>query len=113
MRARFVRWFAAQPAWVGTALVLALLLSPARTLSAAPALSPETTEAQLSRARALGVARSLAWLRLLHYRPDLKRQPVSQVDGASFFLAKTGARDPEAELAATLRAFNAARRRRA
>jgi len=53
----------------------------------------------------LGIAHSRGWLRLLHYRQRGPRQAVSQVDGKRFFLAPGGARDPDAELAATLVAF--------
>src|ERR1700730_4876560 len=56
-------------------------------------------------AREMGLARSLEWQRLVHYRPDRWGNPVSEVDGQEFFLAPTGRRDPEAELEATLNAF--------
>ena len=64
-----------------------------------------TTASWLMRARVLGIARSRAWLRLLHYLPRGTREVVSQVDGKRFFLSPDGARDPQAELAATLVAF--------
>ncbi len=55
----------------------------------------------------MGLAQSLAWQRLVHYRaaPDPWGNLVSDVDGQEFFLAPTGKRDPEAELEATLNAF--------
>jgi hypothetical protein len=59
----------------------------------------------LTRARELGIAHSRGWLRLLHYHPRGPRRAVSEVDGKRFFLAPGGARDSEAELAATLIAF--------
>ncbi len=68
-------------------------------------LVPESTAQLLLRAREVGIAHSRSWLRLLHYLPRGVRQVVSQVDGKRFFLAADGARDPEAELAATLLAF--------
>jgi hypothetical protein len=61
----------------------------------------------IAAARALGIARSIEWQRLVHYRPGAWGSPVSEVDGKEFFLAKTGKHDPEAELVATLSAFMA------
>jgi hypothetical protein len=59
----------------------------------------------VARAREMGLAQSLEWQRLLHYRPDPWGSPVSEVDGQEFFLAPSGKHDPEAELEATLIAF--------
>jgi hypothetical protein len=59
----------------------------------------------VTRAREMGLAQSLGWQRLVHYRPDLWGNPVSEVDGQEFFLAPRGKHDPEAELEATLIAF--------
>jgi hypothetical protein len=54
----------------------------------------------------MGLAESIGWRRLLHYRPDVSGSGVtSEVDGQVFFLSSTGRHDPEAELEATLRAF--------
>jgi hypothetical protein len=96
---------AARAAW----LALALLAAPQRSWAETPRVSAERSfspsDAWLARARELGIARSRSWLRLVHYRPRGTRQLVSEVDGERFFLAPDGARDPEAELAATLRAF--------
>ena len=52
-----------------------------------------------------GIARSLAWRRLLHYRAGASGRVASEVDGKEFFLAPDGAQSPEAELEATLHAF--------
>src|SRR5579864_5570833 len=52
----------------------------------------------VTRAREMGLARSLEWQRLVHYRPDPWGNPVSEVDGQEFFLARAGKHDPEAEL---------------
>jgi hypothetical protein len=71
---------------------------------AAPSAAAPLTS-WLKRARELGIAGSRRWLRLLHYHPRGPRAAVSEVDGKRFFLAHDGARDPEAELAATLVAF--------
>jgi len=59
----------------------------------------------LQQARELGIARSIGWRRLVHYRPGLWGNLVSEVDGADFFLARDGKHDPDAELTATLQAF--------
>jgi hypothetical protein len=56
-------------------------------------------------AREMRLAQSLEWQRLVHYRPDPRGNPVSEVDGQEFFLAPRGKHDPEAELEATLTAF--------
>jgi hypothetical protein len=80
------------------------LAQPAQVNGARAAAAPPT-EYWLRRAQALGVARSRGWLRLLHYRPRGPRPAVSEMAGTRFFLAADGARDPEAELAATLVAF--------
>lgn len=53
----------------------------------------------------MGLAKSIGWQRLLHYRPDMSGGVTSDVDGQGFFLSSTGRRDPEAELEATLRGF--------
>ena len=60
----------------------------------------------LDRADRLNLAERREWRTLLHYRsaPDGERV-ISDADDARFFLAPTGKNDPQAELAATLRAF--------
>ena len=90
---------------------MALLAASHRSLAETPhvvagrSFVPAPTALLLMRARDLGIARSRGWLRLLHYHQRGPREAVSQVDGKRFFLAPDGARDPEAELAATLVAF--------
>ncbi|MDB5218349.1 MAG: hypothetical protein JWO86_6276 [Myxococcaceae bacterium] len=59
----------------------------------------------MSRARELELARSTAWRRLLLYRSKSLGRYGSQVDGADFFLAANGKKDPAAELEATIAAF--------
>lgn len=60
----------------------------------------------LDRANTLGLADQREWQSLLHYRPAAKgKGVVSDADDSRFFLAPTGKTDPQAELAATLRAF--------
>jgi len=101
----------ANPAMRSALLSVALFVASQRSLAEAPPVvvppSPAAAplESWLTRARDLGIARSRRWLRLLHYHPRGPRQAVSEVDGKRFFLAPDGARDPEAELAATLVAF--------
>ncbi len=79
-------------------LALALLLAP---LGASASSYGEDLKA---RSRELGLAGERKWLRLLHYRPR-GRGWRSEADGAAFFLAPGGARDPAAELEADLAAF--------
>lgn len=59
----------------------------------------------MSRARELGLSASPAWHRLLLFQSRSLGRHASQVDGADFFLAPNGKRDPAAELEATLDAF--------
>lgn len=65
-------------------------------LQAAPAL--EKTKLQ-------SVAQDLQWKLLLHFKKNSKPGDVSEVDGGDFFLSPNGRKDPEAELSATLQAF--------
>jgi len=98
------------------ALTLALLLAqapvdpaPERDPSAAPPTASAAPEVGalpglLARLRAEGLGTDRGWLRLGHYRPGLFGWK-SQADGADFFRAKGGQRDPARELEATLAAF--------
>jgi len=92
-------------------LSIGLLLAPHRSVAETRAAMDGRAAAAASvaewlvRAHELGIARSRAWLRLLHYRQRGPRQAVSEVAGERFFLAPNGARDADAELAATLVAF--------
>jgi hypothetical protein len=57
-------------------------------------------------ARAAGLASDEGWRQLLHARrAPISRRPRSYVDDPAFFLAEDGARDPAAELVATLSGF--------
>jgi Domain of unknown function (DUF4105) len=71
-------------------------------LVAAPAVAEPTL---VEKARTMGLAQSIAWQRLLHYRSTGWGGWVSEIDGKEFFLAPHGKEDPEAELVATLSAF--------
>lgn len=53
------------------------------------------------------LARHPYWMRLVHYKPTVlgAGAVVSEIVSPDFFLAERGRRDPESELAATLRAF--------
>jgi Domain of unknown function (DUF4105) len=111
MRARIAGWFATRRAARGALLSVALFAASHRSLAETPGVVAERSfvpvpaNQLLMRARDLGIAHSRGWLRLLHYRQRGPREAVSQVDGKRFFLAPDGARNPEAELAATLVAF--------
>jgi hypothetical protein len=84
-------------------LAAALLVAP---LAAAAANDPDPT--YLEELRAAASARNLSdhvqWRRLGRWRDGLTGT-LSQADGPAFFLAKSGKRDPAAELDATLAAF--------
>ena len=105
MRVGFASWSCSTRASRGLALALALLAGSRSALAEASSAAAAGNGFLLSRARQLGIARSPAWLRILHFRPEGAHEQVSQVDGKQFFLAANGARDAEAELAATLNAF--------
>ncbi len=66
---------------------------------------PHAAQVAVARARQLGLARSPSWERLLLYKSKGLGRFASQVDGADFFLAPRGKKDPAAELEATLEAF--------
>jgi hypothetical protein len=59
----------------------------------------------VARARELGLAANPAWHRLLLYKSKSLGRYGSQVDGADFFLAGRGKKDPAAELEATIESF--------
>lgn len=59
----------------------------------------------IRRARDERLSEQRAWLRLGHYRRRLLGGYLSEADGPAFFLSPEGARDPAAELEATLRGF--------
>jgi hypothetical protein len=94
-----------------TTLVLLVALGipgPALSQAASPASGapdPIYLPELVARARALGLARELAWVRLGHWRHHLVRGWVSEADGRAFFLSPDGKHDPGAELEATLRGF--------
>ncbi len=52
-----------------------------------------------------GLSKKRYWHLLLHYRRNLFGGYTSETDGAGFFLAPNGRRDPQAELEATLAKF--------
>jgi hypothetical protein len=76
-----------------------------------PATVPEKSadpyvEALVQKADALRLYEEKQWLRLGHYKAGaFEGSPVSENDSPVFFLAPDGARDPRAELQATLRGF--------
>jgi hypothetical protein len=93
--------------WVRGAL-LALLLGATAPARAEPtpgsADVPAHVERLVDEARERKLAAQPMWWRLLHYRSGLFGV-ASEADGSPFFNAADGKTNPEAELAATLRAF--------
>ena len=92
-------------AWL---LIGGVVLTPAAALAEdAPAASgpSDYRDSLLRRASDLGLAKSRAWLALLHVKADWTGAPVSELQGRDFFLAEDGAHDSAAELDATLRAW--------
>lgn len=69
-----------------------------------PADSPQCSAA-LSRASELRLSSDSYWHTLLHYKRASGGAFESRVDDPRFFLAPNGKTDPQAELAATIRAF--------
>ncbi len=95
-RARAVRAVAAC-----AALAAVLVVAPAARADGDPAYLTELVQ----RARAAHLSDDHYWHVLMHYRPRAWGGFLSEVDGADFFNAPDGKRDPEAELEATLAAF--------
>ncbi len=93
--------------WLTRLLSLScVLLTLPLSALAEPAQAVRPLEASLlAEAKRLTLSRSRLWWRLLHYRPNEHGLPASQIDGKAFFLAPNGARDPQAELAATVHGF--------
>jgi len=91
---------------VCAALAAAVLALPALARAATPPPGESEYLAELvvaAKARHLAEARE--WHVLLHYRKQALGGFESEVDGADFFNAPDGKRNPEGELAATLAAF--------
>lgn len=90
------------------AALIALFLLVAPGAQARAALGSPEVNAEIERlvqtAREKRLAERPMWWRLLHYRSGLFGVR-SEVDGGHFFNAEDGKSDPEAELAATLRAL--------
>jgi hypothetical protein len=88
-----------------------LLPSVAFALWAAMAGTPlanaerDATRSAVDQARSLGLAETVEWKRLVHYRTGSWGGLVSDIDDPRFFLSPRGKEDPEEELEATLRAF--------
>jgi hypothetical protein len=86
----------------GTITRALLVVAAAISAPAARADAPPL----VARARSMHLAASAGWTKLLHYRSSLiVGRGASEVRSAGFFLAEDGRTDPEAELEATLRAF--------
>ena len=80
--------------------------STSNPISTSTSISDSTYADELvARARSAGLARSDEWAALLHLRKLALRPLRSEADGPDFFFAAGGKTDPDAELAATLRAF--------
>ena len=91
------RWF----------VLASLLLTTcvARSAAAEPVKSTPYVEQLVQLAQTKRLASNEQWIRLLHYRKTLFGNWESEADGDPFFNAEDGKRDPEAELAATVRGF--------
>ncbi len=61
--------------------------------------------ALVAQAQAAGLHEAPEWHALMHYRDEWITGIESEADGPGFYFAPTGATEPEAELAATIRAF--------
>lgn len=59
----------------------------------------------IEKSKELKLSEDLYWHTILHYKKNLTGSYTSQVDDPSFFFAKRGKHDPEAELEATIRGF--------
>jgi VIT1/CCC1 family predicted Fe2+/Mn2+ transporter len=66
---------------------------------------PDATRSAVNQARSLGLAATVEWKRLVHYRTGSWGGLVSDIDDPRFFLSPRGKEAPDEELEATLRAF--------
>lgn len=69
------------------------------------AIPPVAIEQVVEQANREKLHEQQTWLRLVHYKSGWLSGLESQADGETFFLAKNGKTDPQAELEATLRGF--------
>lgn len=83
--------------------LLAFCLVATAAVAAAPDRAYE--DELVERARALGLAGDLQWIRLGHYEKTLTGGWESEADGMGFFLAPDGKQNPASELEATIRGF--------
>jgi hypothetical protein len=87
------------------AALLSLTLAAPAAAPAAETQPPPYLDELVRAARAQHLADTREWRVLMHYRPTLLGGYESEVDGADFFNAPDGKKNPEAELEATLAAF--------
>jgi len=88
------------------AFLAALLLAGATERAAGGATEPSgEAKALVAQARARKLSGQPYWSALLHYRRGFSGKVASEIVSPDFFLAPTGATDPEAELEATLAAL--------
>jgi hypothetical protein len=87
------------------ALRLRFFAAPALLFLCALPLRAEPVDDLVARASALNLASDPQWLKLGHWEKSLFGGRHSLAQGTEFFLARDGARDPKAELEATLRAL--------
>lgn len=73
-----------------------------------PAFASSYVEQLIVTANEKELAQTRAWRALLHYKPGVFSDWISQADDDNFFLAEDGNDNPEAELSATIRAMNEA-----
>ena len=89
---------------IALTLVLGVMLL-SRGGQAAPPAAPGYLDGLVQQASAKHLASAPEWLRLMHYQHGLFGGWESAADGSGFFNAADGKTNPEAELAATVRAF--------
>ncbi len=93
VRARAARW-----ELLATALLAFVNAAPERPALAATLPSAEAR----TEARAMHLADTAAWHRLLHVHPTSAHGWEAEPDGPTFYLSSRGAFDPEAEMMATI-----------
>lgn len=97
-------FFFAVPRYVGTVLLVLGLWLAWPDKGHGEASAPYLTEL-IARAHDQQLARTREWEVLLHYRKGRLGGVISEADGADFFLAPDGKRNPQSEVNATLAAF--------
>lgn len=90
--------------WISTVVALTFFASVVKAID--PGAQNESLNTQVER-----LASTTAWKKLLHYQKNSLGGEKSLVDGPGFFFSPQGARDPRAEMLASIEAFQSTDRK--